>query len=317
MLFNKKLFVGTIICSAMLSYQAQASHSLLFPISDQQENQKQILCTIPTNGPFFQDASFYVKENAHFYLKNNQDNPAVHEFLTYALGLMMAGIVEKHTLSHDDLVYKKTLSKDVLLYKDLEGANWYVRPIEHSAFEQIASVAASNIHNHLSPENDITVKFLVKGTQHNRSLIGSAFKAKDFKPFWGTATNHDVYQPKNLEREYAIWRYLGLPVPDPSFFGLNTSNEENVIRVDYHNAFSIKAAQVDVTEECFKSSMFVINENYKCKVADINKIFKEILADKNIEEIVNLCAKTLNILQIRDFEDEFQRIKEFLKGQSK
>ena len=190
-------------------------------------------------------------------------------FLMGAVSAENYQILEYNNLTLEDIIPGDE-EGEVYVYKNTNGDIWYVRHIEKDKFpglpdglEEISSVVAAAIYNHLCPNHKTDVRFLIETKQNGeKRLVGSALKEKAFIPFWDSKIRSDriIRNPNNLEKNYAIWLYLGFSTEslDYSFFGLDLTGQE-VVRIDYHNAFTRNIDDYDSDEYC-NSNIFSIGD---------------------------------------------------------
>lgn len=158
----------------------------------------------------------------------------------------------------------------------------------------------------------VTVKFLIEEEKGRAYLLGSAMQIRDFQSFWSFPVS-ESYEPLNLEKEYAIWKYLGLPVPDMSFVGVSSTNHKVVFRTDYPLAFQGVSSGFMEPEQCFDSSYGRISQ-YQCNADVVKEEHKNIIKKREqILLLVDQCESGLNTLGIVLFRDQFSKIRDFLR----
>lgn len=224
--------------------------------------------------------------------------------------------ISTYTLFFETLTLQEYVAKGVELYRDENGNEWYVRYCMQTNFKEIASVVASQIHNMLADDetSNANVKFVValdKDTPKKFKLIGAATQRRNFTSVWDLDTS-SIAKPSNLEKEYAIWHFLGMPPAHPNCIGFFDDAKEKVARLDYDTAFSHTSLDKDKMElNCFKTDWWTLKQ-YECDLEKIRIELSRYADSPHIFEIIKQAQENLALLRIDNINEPFEKIKLFL-----
>ena len=237
-----------------------------------------------------------------------------------------------------DLRYITDISSKIDLYKDCNGTQWYVRPKRfYEVDKNIFAVVVSNILKHLSPETFIPVKFVIGTEEDGESkVIGTASQKTDFISLWRYTLDHAKYKSETkeawhervrlledmyklahgAEKQYALWMYLGLPIPNSQHSGILKDGQ--AIRVDYGNAFrSARGFEWSGEEppqlletKCFQTDLETFSlKNFSCTTKAIKKAYLSVISEMNdatISSFVSAPFEALRKLNTSDIFIEYQ-----------
>ena len=234
----------------------------------------------------------------------------IHEFFIETLNL-----VSDYVIPLEGLIIKKYLKKGIVLCQyGTENDIYVVQDTSRGGdFQAIANVVASRIHKALATDeaSKVDVKFVIANDRQGKTyLFGSARRWGTFKPLWGLGLRNIPVSPSNLSEEYAFWRYLGMPTADPSFIGVDTT-EQKVVRVDFQTAFSWKYSE-DITSACFNSTFFNVPQSL-CDVEQVKESISRITSKPEVNRTLIECEKALGIMGITGVESFFDTIRSFLR----